>query len=120
MSMLTIVRDTAALVELDRQLQQVRETQLRAARDGRRMPGSELADAEARVVEAVKRQFYCIEARLAFMPEKEADALTDAADHAGRQLADSEQCLLEGHRRILSVPCVGDPGYDDLESEHLP
>jgi hypothetical protein len=115
MSMLLIARDTAALIDLEKGLQVLRETQLRAARSGRIMSASELQAAEAAVVEAIKQQYFCELGRLAFMPAAEADAVTDEEDYQRRQHVDTESAILAAHRRILSLPCVGAPGHDDPE-----
>jgi hypothetical protein len=115
MSMLLIARDTAALIDLEKQLQVLREAQLRAARDGRFMSASELQAAEARVVEAVRRQYFCELGRLAFMPAADADAVTDDEDYQRRQHVDTESAILAAHRRILSLPCVGDRDHEDPE-----
>jgi hypothetical protein len=116
MSMLTLLRDTAALIELELELQRVRERQLRAFHEGRPMEAAELKEAEAQAIDKVKRQFYCLQTRLAFMPAEEADKLTDPADYQGRQYADTEFCILDAHRRILSQPCAGDPRFVDPDA----
>jgi len=117
MSMLLIVRDTAALCDLEKQLQGVREAQLRAARDGSRPAAAELEQAEARVIAEIKRKHYCLVTRLAFLPADQAEARSDEADYAGRQFIDAETSILDAHRRVLSLPFVGAPGFDDPDPQ---
>lgn len=113
MSMLKIIRDTAAMFDLDKELEKVRVMQLRAAHDGQSLGASELAQAEVLAIDQIKRKYYCEIARLAFMPSAQADALTDQQDYEGRQYKDSEFPIFEAHHRILSLPCVGAPEHDD-------
>ena len=111
--MLRIIRDTAALFELEKQLQKVREFQLRAARDGRPPAAADLRDAEKKAVDQVRREYFCLAARLAFLPAEQAAALNDDQDYQARPNVDVELGIFDAHHRILTVPCVGDPRHDD-------
>ena len=119
MSMLLIIRDTAAFFDLEKELQVLREMQLRAARDGRLMTDAELLAAESRVVESVKRRYFCEVGRLAFMPAADADAVTDEQDYERRLHVDTEPSILAAHRRIVSLPFVGDREHDDRDPTML-
>jgi hypothetical protein len=117
--MLRIIRDTAALFELEKQLQTVREMQLRAVRDGRPMAAAELQEAEERVIDQVKRDYFCAAARLVYLPPAEAEALTDRQDYQGRQNIDAENCMFEAHHHLLALACVGATDHDDPDSGPL-
>jgi hypothetical protein len=107
MSMLMIIRDTAATFDLDKELQKVREQQLRAARAGKPMTQSQLDAAEAKVIDENKTRHYCVEIRQLYQPPEQARGITDQADYDGRMYIDAEAAIIDAHRRVAAMPYVG-------------
>jgi hypothetical protein len=119
MSMMLVIRDTAALFDLEKGLQGVRAAQLRAGREGKPMTPLQLEAAEARVMQEIKNKHYCLRTRLSYLPSAQANAITDQADFDGRMYADMEAVMFDAHHRILSLPCVGDLNHDDAGHNSL-
>lgn len=107
--MLLQARDTSALIYLDRLLGKLREEFLAAALDGK-VPSPGFYEAgERRALAEMRSKFFSREAR-AFWRPKEID-MGDDADFASRAQKTGERALAWTHRKLKSLPYVGQSDY---------
>lgn len=111
--MLRDARDIAAAIAYGKQLDRVRDEQLRRGLIGKPMSDQELASGEREAVAIIKRDYFNASARGLFLPMNKAGAMSDEADYAKRETQLMEEATLDSHRRLTKIPYVGQPGFDD-------
>ncbi len=113
--MLRDARDIAAAIAYGKQLDRLRDEQLRRALDGDSMTAEEFRAKEDGAVDSIRAEYFNLPARHMIMTTQAAAALSDAADFAKRQTLLMEEATLESHRLLCGIPFVGQPGFDDPE-----
>lgn len=111
--MLRDARDIAAAIAYGKQLDRVRDEQLRRGLTGQPMSDQELAAGEREAVAIIKRDYFNASARGLFLPLNKAGAMSDEADYARRETQLMEEATLDSHRRLTKIPYVGQLGFDD-------
>ncbi len=111
--MLRDARDIAAAIAYGKQLDRVRDEQLRRGLTGQPMSDQELAAGEREAVVIIKRDYFNASARGLFLPLNKAGAMSDEADFARRETQLMEEATLDSHRRLTKIPYVGQLGFDD-------
>lgn len=111
--MLRDARDIAAAIAYGKQLDRVRDEQLRRGHAGRPMTDQELSAGEREAVAIIKRDYFNASARGLFLPMNKAGAMSDEADFVKRETQLMEEATLDSHRRLTKIPYVGQPGFDD-------
>jgi hypothetical protein len=117
--MLRDARDIAAAIAYGKELDRLRDDQLRRGLTGQPIPPEELRALEAGVVQKVRAEYFNLPARQMFMPIQDAAALNDDADFAKRQTLLMEEATLDSHRLLCEIPFVGQPGFDDPDPPAL-
>lgn len=111
--MLRDARDIAAAIAYGKQLDKLRDEQLRRGLRGQPMTNQELAVGEREAVAVIKRDYFNASARGLFLPADKAAAMSDEADFAKRETQLVEEATLDSHRRLTKIPYVGQQGFDD-------
>lgn len=111
--MLRDARDIAAAIAYGKQLDRVRDEQLRRGLTGQPMTEQELAAGEREAAAIIKRDYFNASARGLFLPMNQAGAMSDEADFAKRETQLMEEATLDSHRRLTKIPYVGQVGFDD-------
>ncbi|MBL0870508.1 MAG: hypothetical protein IBJ18_08035 [Phycisphaerales bacterium] len=111
--MLRDARDIAAAIAYGKQLDRVRDEQLRRGLTGQPMTDPELVAGEREAVAIIKRDYFNASARGLFLPMNQASAMSDEADFAKRETQLMEEATLDSHRRLTKIPYVGQTGFDD-------
>jgi hypothetical protein len=108
---LDAVRDVAANVFLTARLGELRERLLDRLLGGGDAGPDPLAEGEREALERTRREYYTPTARGAFGLDPDRDDGRDFEER-GQQLM--ERAIWVAHRQLAELPCVGQPGFEDL------
>ncbi|RLB38903.1 MAG: hypothetical protein DRH12_12215 [Deltaproteobacteria bacterium] len=108
--MLDQIRDIWAVLFLEDQLGKLREEHLRRCIEGPQPDESFLQTGEERIIQDVKNEFYNEKMRDVVKPD-DAQSLSDEEDYEKRSQKLMEAAILMTHKKLLSIPYVGDPNY---------
>ena len=111
MSILSTMRDTAAMLGLDRALQALRDQQLHRMLEGNPLTEEELRAGAQEAVLVVARRMYCDETARALSIASANGKVDHRKQYAERATAAADTATLLSHQHLCRIPIVGDPDY---------
>ncbi len=110
--MIESARDVMVAIALDLRLGQLRERQMELLEAGERLPVDFWVAGQRAIRDALLARFYHEELRVALSGEGERGRSDEEAFDA-RESRLAEYAILLTHRRLVDMPCVGDPAVRD-------
>ena len=108
--MINIARDMLALSYFEKELGELREDYILAAKQGVLPDPDFLETRERGIFQETRARFYNREARSAWNPNQ-PDEVTDEQDFASRTQKIAERALFITHRKLAGIPFLGHPDY---------